>query len=207
METDPKKRFSSRAVRKSGFSTLELVIVMAVMLIVTAVGLPSFFRALRTYKLNDAATRVASVLKFTRYEAIRTNVSTTLAAGVKPGGNNNCPATSNWCFWTDSIANTNLDLTENQTQLTGEISLVAPGVPPGGLAAAVGAGALTDARLAGFVAFDRRGAVVPAAVDVLYLRNTVLPDLGLGYRAVVLLPSGSVQIWQSDNVGPWRQAN
>src|SRR6266403_1532196 len=104
MKINPKKRFSRRTVRKNGFSMLELVIVMAVMLIVTAVGLPSFFRALRTYQLNDTATQVASVIKFTRYQAIRLNV--TLAAGVKAGGNNGCPGASNWCLWTDSNANT-----------------------------------------------------------------------------------------------------
>src|SRR5437879_635969 len=205
MKTNLKKRFSRRAIENSGFSTLELVIIMAVMLIVTAVGLPSFFRSLRTYQLNDAATQVASVIKFTRYQAIRLNV--TLAAGVKAGGNNGCPGASNWCLWTDSIANTSLDGTENQIQLLGNLTLVAA---PGGLAGAVGAGALTDARAAGFVAFDRRGAVAPAAVDVLCVQNTAFPDLG--FRAVVLLPSGSVEIWTRDGsttgaTGIWRQVN
>jgi type II secretory pathway pseudopilin PulG len=210
MKTNLTKRFSRRAIESSGFSTLELVIVMAVMLIVTAVALPSFFRSLRTYQLNDAATRVASMLKFTRYEAIRLNVSTTLAMGVQPGGNNRCPGASNWCLWTDSIANTNLDGTENQTQLIGNLNLVAAGNAPPGLAGAVGAGALTDARAVGFVAFDRRGAVAPAAVDVLYVQNAAYPDLG--FRAVVLLPSGSVEIWTRDSSttggsGVWRQVN
>jgi len=211
MKTNLKKRFSRRAIENSGFSTLELVIIMAVMLIVTAVGLPSFFRSLRTYQLNDAATQVASVIKFTRYQAIRLNV--TLAAGVKAGGNNGCPGASNWCLWTDSNANTSLDANtslagaENQTQLLGNLTLVAA---PGGLAGAVGAGALTDATAAGFVAFDRRGAVAPAAVDVLCVQNTAFPDLG--FRAVVLLPSGSVEIWTRDGsttgaTGIWRQVN
>jgi len=43
-------------------------------MIISAVALPSFMRAYRTYQLDDAATQVAGILKFTRYEAIRVNV-------------------------------------------------------------------------------------------------------------------------------------
>jgi len=161
--------------------------------------------AMRTCQLNDAASRVASVLKFTRYEAIRRNATTTLAAGVQPGGANLCPAATNWCVWTDSNGDTNLQTTENQAQLTGSVNLVAPGNAPAGLAGGVGAGALTDIRAAGFTTFDQRGAVNPAAVDVLYVQNVTFPDLGC--RAVIVLPSGSVQIWTSDTTGNWRQTN
>lgn len=204
MKINPKKRFSPSIVRKNGFSMLELVIVMAVMLIVTAVGLPSFFRALRTYQLNDTATQVASVIKFTRYQAIRN--ATTTSSLVRPGGAGACPAATLRCIWTDSNGNLNLDGTENQVRLTGSFDLIAAGTPPGGLAAAVGAGALTNVSLAaGSVSFDRRGAVAPAAVDVLYVGSPALPSLG--YRAVVLLPSGSIQIWTTDTTGRWRQVN
>ena len=46
----------------------------------------------------------------------------------------------------------------------------------------------------GAVRFDQRGAVVasPPAVYVFYVGNTS-PDGG--YRAVIVLPSGSVQVW------------
>lgn len=184
---------------------LELLVVVVVMLVVTATAMPSFLRSMRTYQLNDAATRVASVLKFTRYEAIRLNVRTTLAAGVQPGGADNCPGAANRCVWTDSNGNQSLDPTENQAQFTGPVDLVDPGTPPAGLAGAVGAGALTDARAAGFVSFDQRGSVNPAAVEVLYVGNLAFPDLG--YRAVVVLPSGSVQMWTTDTTGNWRQIN
>jgi len=69
----------------------------------------------------------------------------------------------------------------------------------------VGVATLTSVPLpTGAVAFDHRGALTPAAVNVLYIGNVAFPDLG--YRAVVLLPSGSVQIWTSAS-GNWQQTN
>ncbi len=185
-----------------GFSTLELVIVVAIILIVTGVAMPSFLQSYRTYQLNDGATRVANVMKFARYEAIRQNKA--ISARVLPGG----PPNSEVVF-VDANADGVAQLTENQTMLYGKVNLVPAATPPGttALAAAIGVPTLTAVSLsAGAVAFDQRGAIVPAAVDVLYVGNTAFP--GLGYRAVILLPSGSVQIWSTtDNTGNWLQLN
>jgi type II secretory pathway pseudopilin PulG len=190
-----------------GFTILELVVVVAVIMIVTAVSLPSFMRTIRLYQLNDATTQVAGVLKFTRYEAIRLNVSGT----VGPGGPLNARVRQAGAItnvFTDSNYDTNVQNREKQIQLTGNVNLVPAGTPPNtaGLAAAVGVPALTNVPLAnGAIAFDHRGAVTPAAVNVLYIGNLALPNLG--YRAVVLLPSGSVQIWTTDATGNWQQLN
>jgi hypothetical protein len=92
--------------------------------------------------------------------------------------------------------------------LSGNVNLVAASTPPNtaGLATAVGVAALTNVSLtSGFIAFDQRGAITPAAINVLYIGNAALPNLG--YRAIVLLPSGSVQIWTTDASGNWQQLN
>jgi Tfp pilus assembly protein FimT len=194
-------------MRERGFSVLELLVVVAVIMIVTAISMPSFLRAIRIYQLNDAATQVASVLKFTRYEAIRLNVS----AAVGPGGPLSARVRQVGTItnvFTDSNYDTNVQNTEKQIQLTGNVNLVAAGTPPNtaGLAAAVGVAALTNVPLAnGAIAFDQRGAITPAAVSVLYIGNLALPNLG--YRAIVLLPTGSVQIWTTDSSGNWQQLN
>jgi len=189
-----------------GFTILELVVVVAVIMIVTAVSLPSFLRTIRLYQLNDAATQVAGVLKFTRYEAIRLNVSSTVGLGGPLNARVRQAGTITNVF-TDSNYDTNVQNTEKQIQLTGNVNLVPAGTPPGGLAAAVGVATLTNVPLAnGAIAFDNRGAITPASVSVLYVGNVALPNLG--YRAVVLLPSGSVQIWTTtDATGNWRQLN
>lgn len=186
-----------------GFSTLELMVVVTVIMVVSAVALPSFIRAYRTYQLDDAANQVAGVLKFTRYEAIRLNVTAAapLAARtlVTAAGTN---------VYTDSNNSNTLQITENQILFSREVNLVAAGTPPNtaGLATAVGVPALTTIPVTGgAIAFDQRGAIVPAAVNVFYVGNTSLPNLG--NRAVIVLPSGSVQTWSTDAAGNWRQLN
>ena len=182
-----------------GFSILELMVVVTVIMVVSAVALPSFIRAYRTYQLDSAASQVAGVLKYTRYEAIRLNVTAAapLAARtlVTVAGTN---------VYTDINNSNTLQITEKQILFSREVNLVAAGTPPGGLAAAVGVVALTNIPVTGgVIAFDQRGAIVPAAVNVLYIGNTALPNLG--NRAVIVLPSGSIQTWSTDAAGNWRQ--
>jgi prepilin-type N-terminal cleavage/methylation domain-containing protein len=183
-----------------GFTMLELVVVVAVIMVVTAVSMPSFLRAVRIYRLNDAATQVAGVLKFTRYEAIRLNVP-----AVNPERARTLVAAAGTYVYTDSNNSNSVQNTEKQVLFSGNVNLVAAGLPPGGLAAAVGVAGLTTVPVTGgLISFDHRGALTPAAVNVLYIGNVAFPDLG--YRAVVLLPSGSVQVWTSAS-GNWQQSN
>ena len=183
-----------------GFTMLELVVVVAVIMVVTAVSMPSFLRAVRIYRLNDAATQVAGVLKFTRYEAIRLNVPL-----PNPERARTLVAAAGTYVYTDSNNSNSVQNTEKQVLFSGNVNLVAAGLPPGGLAAAVGVAGLTTVPVTGgVISFDHRGALTPAAVNVLYVGNVAFPDLG--YRAVVLLPSGSVQVWTSAS-GNWQQSN
>jgi Tfp pilus assembly protein FimT len=202
MQADSKKS-PKREGRMRGFTIVELIVVLAVIMIITAVALPSFIQAYRTYQLNDTATQVAGILKFTRYEAIRLNVAaaTPLKAQVRQSG-----AISN--VFTDSNNSGTVQSTDKQVLFSGNANLVSSSVPPNtsGLATAVGVATLTNVSLSsGSIGFDQRGAVTPAAVNVLYIGNLALPNLG--NRAVVLLPSGSVQIWTTDASGNWQQLN
>jgi Tfp pilus assembly protein FimT len=202
MNTESKKSLK-RNSRMRGFTILELVIVLALMMIVTAISMPSFLRIIRTYQLNDAATQVAGVLKFTRYEAIRVNIpaATPLTTRI-------LQSASGTNIFTDSNNSGNLQNTEKQILFSRNVNLVSAGTPPNtaGLAAAVGVAALTNVSLTnGSIAFDHRGALTPAAVNVLYVGNLALPNLG--DRAVIVLPSGSIQIWSTDASGNWHQLN
>jgi prepilin-type N-terminal cleavage/methylation domain-containing protein len=184
-----------------GFSMIEISIVLAIAMIIAAISTPKFLTIYRGYQLNSAASQVASALKFSRYEAIRQNKA--ISFRITQTGTS--PVVTR--LWTDVNNNSVEEATETQTLFTGNVNLVASTVPPGttSLAANVGVTTLTAVSISsGTVAFDQRGAIAPAAVNVLYIGNAAVPSLG--YKAVVLLPSGSIQIWTTTN-GTWGQIN
>src|SRR2546421_537377 len=151
-----------------GFSMIELVVVLVVILITSAITAPSFMRAYQYYQVSNAATSMANVIKYTRYEAIRRNTPINCVIGPAPVGT---------IAWTDSIAN--LVLAAN----------VGPLIPLGNTVAQV--------------QFGQRGAVnpPPAVALVSFVGNTGVP--GAGYRAIIVLPSGSMQLWKADATGTW----
>jgi Tfp pilus assembly protein FimT len=190
------------AKRQVGFSLTELVVALAVAMILMAVGLPAFLRAYHAYELSNAATQMADILRLTRYEAIRLNTSVQCvvqASGSLPGYTN---------VWADSNGNNALDPTEKMLLLGPSGNLVDGGSVPGTssvISAAVGSIVPTaPSPTASGVWFDARGAVKPpSSVNVFYLGSTLAPEAG--YRAVFLMPAGSIQIWTADAAGNWQQ--
>jgi Tfp pilus assembly protein FimT len=182
-----------------GFSLVELVIVVAFALILSAIAMPAMKRTLRGYQMNDAANQVAGIVKFTRFEAIRRNSPVT-CVNTQNGANG--PAT----IWSDDNGDNVAQSTEKQILLSSSTNLQPAGAVPntGGLAAAVGAGALTAINPTnGNITFDQRGAVVPPGLYVFYVGNSATANDG--YRAVIILPSGSIQVWTYNGGGTWVQ--
>jgi Tfp pilus assembly protein FimT len=190
------------AKRLAGFSLTELVVTLAVAMILMAVGLPVFLRVYRAIELNNAASQVADILRLARYEAIRENTSVQCviqASGSNPGYTN---------MWVDSIPNRTLDPAEKMVLLGPSGNLIDGGSLPGtsSLFTAAVNSVVPNAPSpsSSTVKFDPRGAVVPlSTVNVFYLSSSVAPDAG--YRAVFLMPAGSIQIWTSDTSGNWQQ--
>jgi Tfp pilus assembly protein FimT len=200
---DQQARLEPRRSRAVGVSLLELVVSVAIILIITVMAIPVISRTLRTYQLNDAATQLASLVKFARFEAIRLNKPVICVnSQAAPLG----PAS----LWADSDGDGIAGATEKQILLGPNATLIAAGsVPnPGALAVAVQVSSLTAINPGSDgVKFDQRGAVIanPSAVYVYYLGN---PSETGGYRAVVILPSGSVQVWTySGGSKPWQQVS
>src|SRR6266481_9456908 len=197
------KQHCARHRRSRGLTMIELIMVLAVILITSAISMPSFTRAYQRYQVDDAATRMANVIKFTRYEAIRRNTPVSYVIGVTPAGTT--------IAWTDSIGNGAPDAVERQLLFSPNVTLFAAG--GGGnapnhasliLAANVGP-LIPLSNTNAVVQFDQRGAVnpPPAGALVSYVGSIGLPTAG--YRAIILLPSGSMQLWQADgtNNGNW----
>lgn len=200
MKAIPKRAARSR---DTGFSLLEMILSLVVVLILAAIALPEFTRAYRIYQLNSSASRLAEMLKLSRFEAIRRN--TLVSFQVQQTG-------ANWLAWCDPDNDGIAQVTETQDPILAPISLLPAGPPPAptAITTALGAGAVltTLSGANATITFDQRGAVVvppPPQINVLYLGNAADPDYG--YRAVVLLPSGVTQVWSAPAGGTWNRVS
>lgn len=189
--------------RECGFSLLELVVALAVALILIGMAVPYFLRAYHSYQLSRAATQVADILRLTRYEAIRRN---------RP---------LRCVFQPDAVAPGVTDASMTDTSGTGLTGVAAITILLGSggnlvdAGSVAGAAALPAAANLGPTApatvpatgvilqFDARGALATGNVTVFYLQSSAALDAGT--RAVILTPSGSMQIWAADPLGNWRQ--
>ena len=190
-----------RTNSKRGFSLIEALVVMAIAFALLAIATPSFLQAYRGYQLDNAAAQVSGVLKATRSAAIRLNAQVPVNCVIQA-------VAAQTHIWAATDRTLIEKPTEPQILLSGNVNLVAAGAVPNtaGLAAAIGVPVLTATPLNGVAdTFDGRGAANPAApgVFVLYVGNTAIP--AVGYRAVVLMPSGSIQVWSADRAGNWHQ--
>jgi prepilin-type N-terminal cleavage/methylation domain-containing protein len=187
-----------------GFSMVELAVSLCVVLILSAIAVPSLLQSFRSYQLNDSAARLSDILKFTRFEAVRRN--TQISFQFQQFGND-------WNVWADTIVNATPDPIEKQFLITGWVSLLPAGGPPApaAITAALGGAPVTLSGNPGSFAFDARGAVRTAInggiapVYIFYLGGPTNPEFG--YRAVVLLPSGSTQVWSAPAAGPWHRVS
>jgi len=198
-------RISNRVVERRfsrGFSLTELLVSVAILAILVAISVPTLWRAYRSYQLNDAATKFSGILKSTRFSAIRKN--TPISCNVQQNG-------AYWTIWVDLDGDGNPGPTEPQILVGDVVSLLDAGSvpPPDAIVTAVGSGSPSLNVLSpgnSTMTYDQRGArKFPGApsVDILYLGNTSVTDLG--YRAIVLLPSGSVQVWTAGPGGAWQR--
>lgn len=75
MMTKATKR--ARATRKqTGFSLLEMLVVVAILLTVMAIAAPSLMRSIASYRLESNARAISSLIQRARFEAMRRNRST-----------------------------------------------------------------------------------------------------------------------------------
>jgi len=204
------RRNKQPVARKSrharGFSLVELLVVLLIVMIVSGIALPQVVATLRSYQVSAAASQVADAIKFSRFEAIRRNTTMSFLAS---------PLGARWALGTDSNGNGALDVSERQYEITGNVTLLtAAGVPTSNtLAAALNVPAITviSANAATkIIAFDPRGAInFPASaggvttVYALYVGPVYQSTQD--YRAVVVMPSGITQIWAGNASSGWRQ--
>ncbi len=186
---------------RNGFSLVELVLSLAVLLVITTMAVPVVVRSLQSYQLNSTASQLAGMLKFAKFDAIRQN--TTVSCQIKQSG-------ANWLVWVDSNGNLLPDGAEPQMIIGGSFTLLPAGsVPnPGPITATLGPGFSTFSLVVHSgsntsIAFDQRGVIENQVVYALYLGNPNDPNSG--YRAIITVPSGAVQVWTASSSGNWQR--
>jgi prepilin-type N-terminal cleavage/methylation domain-containing protein len=203
-----KQRLAQKSRHARGFSMVELVMVVAIILVVSGIAIPQITLTLRTYQISSAANQVADAIKFSRFEAIRRNTTMkflTSWSGVR--------------YWvgTDSNGDGTLQTSERQYDIAGNVTLLgAAGVPS---SAALPAALLVPniTVLSGnaatqTISFDPRGAVnFPASaggvITVYVFYVGPITQSTQDYRAVVLMPSGITQVWAGNASSGWHQLN
>jgi Tfp pilus assembly protein FimT len=174
---------------------VELAVSMTVVLILSAIAIPSLMHSVRTYQLNSAAASVSDMLKFTRYEAVRRNRPISFL--MQPSGNG-------WLVGTDS--------TDKQALINGFVTLVTAGMPaPAAITTLLNVNNLAATPANPALQFDARGAVrvngnLTTNIYVFYVGAAPPNNPGdFGFRAVILLPTGATQIWTATAAGPWQR--
>jgi prepilin-type N-terminal cleavage/methylation domain-containing protein len=188
---------------RNGFSLVELVLSLAVLLVITTLAIPVIVRSLQTYQLNSTASQLAGMLKFTKFDAIRQNTPVSCQIQSTAGG---------WLVWVDSNGNGIADGAEPQLIIGGSYTLLPAGsVPnPAPITATLGPGfsSFSWVVLSGSntsITYDQRGVINASAVYALYLGSATDPNSG--YRAIITMPSGAVQVWTSSSTGNWQRVS
>ena len=197
------KFVSPRRSPRNGFSVVELVLSLAVLLVITTMAVPVVVRSLQAYQLNSSASQLAGMLKFAKFDAIRQN--TTVSCLITHSG-------ANWLIWVDSNGNGIADGAEPQMIIGGSFTLLPAGsVPsPAPITATLGPGFSTFSWVVlsgsnASVSYDQRGVIDAQAVYALYIGNPNDPNSG--YRAIITMPSGAVQVWTSSSAGNWQRVS
>jgi len=185
-----------KRTRARGYSLVETLVVVGVVLVLTAVAVPIVHQGLQTYKLGSAATDVANLIQRTRYEAIRQN--TTISCRYQQQGNN-------WVMWIDLNGDGNMAPTEPQILLPSYAQVLGPGVAPGVASMGPAYANATSPPQTGntyVITLDSRGTVNPPAVYVIYLGSQQTASTN-GYKAITLTPTGRTKMWNASAYGSW----
>lgn len=198
---------------KAGFSLTELAVVVAIIMAVTGVSLPSIARTLDNAKLTAAAQQVASLYQSGRIQATQDNNYYVLPVFNNTQGSGIC---------LDLDGDGACSAGEPQAQMPSRVRLSNTGIPAQPSAATLGfTNSLTTTENSGNygqqgtlepglawnalgLPCSRSSATSPCSGGLAWVQYLQLPRAGgeVLYAAVIVSPTGNVRIWHY-SAGSW----
>ncbi len=175
--------------KNRGFSLVELLVVIGIILVISALAVPNVARQIRQYRLGSNATLLANFIQRARFEAIKRN--TTVSCRLLPVN----PIT----LFVDSDNDSVQDANESLLVLPSDLAFVGGGPPVGTFNLGV---VVTPA---GAISFDARGAVlgVGSSTSLAILGYGANPEFGR--KAITVTASGKTKVWSAESgAAAWR---
>jgi type IV fimbrial biogenesis protein FimT len=200
---------STTEKREQGFSLLELMIVVSISFVLAVVAVPRVMNVASDMRLRYAASDLSGLLQTARIQAVRKNASYTVVQGTILGGGNGffvdlSPARTG----IDAVGNPRMPLPAGTTVSTGSGS----GAPNetaflASLAFTVNGGANPPSFNARGLPCIFNAAACPQVPNQGFVVFMSKPNLtgNSPWAAVVISPSGHVQVWSADTTGTWVQ--
>ena len=175
---------------QSGFSMIELMTVVVIILILSAIALPNFLIGLRNNQLNAASSELSMLIQRARYEAVRRNdtVAVREVVGSDPQQ-----------VYVDVNNDIAPQVTEPTIVLRANFQLNVAGAPGFGSMSYTGA---APAPLPNIAAFDGRGGMDFTTQGLNILPKVLIITVGDasrpqdGFRAVATTPQGRSVVWR-----------
>lgn len=184
----------NRLSNQDGFSMVELCLVVALMLVLSAIGLPRLVTSMSVYKLNTAATSLQNLIEQARFNAVRRNTTISLRQTAISG---------QAAFYVD-IPNSGAYVNTDPVYVVPTTVQVAPAAAPAGGTTGL---ANTAALGAGCISFNSRGVVdytnCGGGVQSVWFISLGMTNGTGEYRAITLTPMGQAKTWTAAAGGNW----
>ena len=186
---------------EQGFSAIEVVVVVAVIVILSAVAIPSFINSSRIYRLNSATTSVQNLFELGRMNAVRRNKKISVNRDVVGGRTR---------LFVDLAGTGAYVNTDPSFLLPADMQLNPSGAPA---SSTTGLTNMQTLGTTGCIGFDSRGTVAygtvgastcgTAGTAVNWFVSVGLTTSTSWFRAVTVTPMGQAKAWTGSYGGNW----